>query len=61
MQFHRVLAEGGTQEVGSEDKFRDLRSAATIGAGGRGQDRPVRSTNSCCEGQEHAMARVAAI
>ena len=32
----RLLVEGGTQGVGSAHKFRDLRSAATIGAGAGG-------------------------
>ena len=36
MKLRRVLAEGGTQEVGNADKFRDLRSAAAVGAGAGG-------------------------
>ena len=40
--FAGELAEGGTQEVGSADKLRDLRSAAAVGTGAGGLAREER-------------------
>ena len=56
------LAEGGTQEVGSADKLRDLRSAAAVGTGAGGLARAGAGTGDrtgwigrriCAVWQEH--------